>query len=210
MEEKKLNKLSYALGLSMGSSLVGAGIEEEVLDFDDFTRGVKAVFADTEPELSIEESNDILKTHFNKINEARAKQMLIERELNNQKSQAYLKENAKKDGVKVTDSGLQYKDLQEGGIMKWPNNYSRVKVHYEGRLIDGTVFDSSYERKEPAVFSLNQVIPGWAEGLKLMKPGSKYELTLPPQLAYGENGVPGHIPGNSALVFTVELLDILD
>jgi FKBP-type peptidyl-prolyl cis-trans isomerase len=125
------------------------------------------------------------------------------------KAEEYLKENAKKEGVKVTDSGLQYRILREGGIMKWPNAHSRVRVHYEGRLADGTVFDSSYESAKPEELNLDQVIPGWSEGVCLMKPGAKYEFTVPPALGYGENGVPGHIDGNSVLIFTVELLEIL-
>ena len=204
-----MDKLSYALGLSLGQTMVGSGIESDALEFEDFLQGIKDIYADAEPKITPEEGNQLLNTYFNKVRQNAEEMMKQEREANLKKAQEYLQENKSKEGVKVTDSGLQYRVLQEGGIMQWPTVHSRVRVHYEGRLTDGEVFDSSYQRNKPAEFNLDQVIPGWTEGLCLMKPGSKYEFTIPPQLGYGENGVPGHIPGNSALIFTVELLDIL-
>ena len=208
-KEKKLNKLSYAIGISLGQSMVGSGIESDVLEFEDFLQGVKDVYYGADSKISPEEGNQLLKTYFDKVHKNAEEMMKQEREFNLKKAQDYLKENKDKPGVNVTDSGLQYKVLQEGGIMQWPTAHSRVRVHYEGRLTDGEVFDSSYQRNKPAEFNLDQVIPGWTEGLCLMKPGSKYEFTIPPALGYGENGIPGHIPGNSVLIFTVELLDIL-
>lgn len=120
---------------------------------------------------------------------------------------AYLEENATKPGVQTTSSGLQYRVLQDADGPK-PEKFAEVEVHYEGRLIDGTVFDSSYQRGEPISFLLSQVIAGWQEGVQLMPVGSKYELTIPPELGYGAAGVPGVIPKNAPLVFTVELLRI--
>lgn len=120
---------------------------------------------------------------------------------------AYLEANAGKPGVQTTASGLQYRVLQDADGPK-PEQYAEVEVHYEGKLIDGTVFDSSYQRGEPISFLLSQVIPGWQEGVQLMSVGSKYELTIPPNLGYGPAGVPGVIPKNAPLIFTVELLRI--
>jgi FKBP-type peptidyl-prolyl cis-trans isomerase FkpA len=125
----------------------------------------------------------------------------------NQRNQQYLDENAKKEGVQTTASGLQYRVLREGDGPK-PNPYSEVEVHYKGTLIDGKVFDSSYERGEPISFLLGQVIQGWQEGVQLMPVGSKYEFVIPGDLAYGSRGVPGTIPPNAPLIFEVELLKI--
>lgn len=119
----------------------------------------------------------------------------------------FLAENAKKEGVQTTPSGLQYRVLQEGSGAK-PDARGEVEVHYEGRLIDGSVFDSSYERGEPISFLLAQVIPGWREGVQLMSPGAKYEFYIPFELAYGPNGIPGVIPKYAPLIFTVELLKV--
>lgn len=123
------------------------------------------------------------------------------------KQEQFLTDNAKNEGVKITASGLQYKVLVEG-TGTTPNAYSEVEVHYEGRLIDGTVFDSSYKRGEPISFLLGQVIQGWQEGVQLMPVGSKYELYIPADLGYGRQGVPGVIPPGATLIFLVELLKI--
>jgi FKBP-type peptidyl-prolyl cis-trans isomerase len=127
---------------------------------------------------------------------------------NLEKGEAFLKENARKDGVKATASGLQYKVLKEG-TGKVPKATDMVVVHYKGTLLDGTEFDSSYKRGEPATFPLNRVIPGWTEGVQLMKEGAKYQFTIPSKLAYGEQGTPGGpIPPNATLVFEVELISV--
>lgn len=203
-----MDKLSYALGVNIAEAMTKSGVDE-LQSYDDFLSGIKDVLENTEKKLTDEEVKDVLDSYY----DTAMKKIMIreqhEAEQNLQKSKEYLQENAKKEGVKKTDSGLQYRVLEEGGIMKWPNAHSRVRVHYEGKFPDGTVFDSSYRRGEPIEFGLDQVIPGWAEGVCLMKPGSKYEFTIPPHLGYGETGVKGVIPGNSVLIFTVELLDIL-
>jgi FKBP-type peptidyl-prolyl cis-trans isomerase FkpA len=123
------------------------------------------------------------------------------------KNQQFLADNAKQEGVQTTASGLQYKVLREGTGPK-PGEYAEVEVHYEGRLIDGKVFDSSYQRGEPISFLLGQVISGWREGVQLMPVGSKYQFYIPAELGYGKSGMPGVIPPNATLVFDVELLKI--
>ena len=201
-----MDKLSYALGLSIGQNLLNSGVEE--LSFDDFLSGVKVSFSDAEPEISAEQGNQILKTFFDKVNRKKEEATKKERQENLKKADEYLKENASRDLTRVTKTGLQYKVITEGNGQS-PSAHSRVRVHYEGRLTDGTVFDSSYKRGTPTEFGLGQVIPGWTEGLQLMKEGSTYEFTIPPALGYGEVGVPGHIPGNSVLIFKVELIKVL-
>jgi FKBP-type peptidyl-prolyl cis-trans isomerase len=208
MESKNMDKLNYALGLYVGTYMVRGGIEK-IDSVDDFMAGINTVLNDTDLAIPQEEVNETLKTFFSDVLKKREEEEKKNREENLKKGEEYLKENLTREGVKKTDSGLQYKILREGTLMKWPNAHSRVRVHYEGKLIDGTVFDSSYQRGEPVEFGLDQVIPGWSEGVCLMKPGAKYEFTLPAHLAYGEVGVPDRIPGNSVLIFTVELLDIL-
>lgn len=203
-----MDKLSYALGVNIAESMIRSGVDE-LQSYDDFLSGIRDVLENAEKKLTDEEVKDVLDSYYDTAMKKIMIREQLEAEKNLKKSKEYLQENAKKEGVKKTDSGLQYRVLEEGGIMKWPNAHSRVRVHYEGKFPDGTVFDSSYRRGEPIEFGLDQVIPGWAEGVCLMKPGSKYEFTIPPHLGYGETGVKGAIPGNSVLIFTVELLDIL-
>lgn len=202
-----MNKLSYALGVSIGQQLARTGVEEIV--YEDFTDGVRDALLENEFKVSPEEGNKILQKFFADVQAEKNEKDHQEALINKQRGAEYLKANKSKEGVEVTASGLQYKKIATVEEKKSPSAHSRVKCHYEGRLIDGKIFDSSYMRNEPAVFSLDQVIPGWTEGLQLMNVGEKYEFTIPADLAYGENGIPGHIPGSSVLVFTVELLEIL-
>ncbi len=200
-----MDKFSYALGMSIAQNLKNSHID--VLEFDDFLSGVKAIFSGEDPAVDVEEGNKVLQEFFDKKQKEEQIRQGLENEKSKKAGKEYLKNHSGEDGVQTTKSGLQYKVLVEGDG-KQPGPHSRVKCHYEGRLIDGTVFDSSYKRGEPATFGLDQVIPGWTEGLQLMKVGSKYEFAIPSELGYGERGIPGHIPGNSVLIFVVELLDV--
>ena len=202
-----MDKLSYAFGLSMGQKMTTLGLSK--LNFEDFLNGVKVMFGQGMSEMDLDEANQVIKEHFEAIQKKVDQAKQKENEENLKKGKEYLNENAKKAGVQTTKSGLQYKIIERGTGVATPVGHSRVRVHYEGRLIDGTVFDSSYRRGEPTEFSLEQVIPGWTEGLQLMKEGAVYELTIPAELAYGERGIPDHIPGNSVLIFKVELIKIL-
>ena len=179
-----MDKLSYALGLSIGQNLRNSGVKD--ITFVDFLDGVQTVFNNGEAKINPQQANQILKTYFEKLQKEQEAEEKKARAAALLESEEYLKENAKKDLVRVTKSGLQYRVLTEG-TGKQPNANSRVRVHYEGRLTDGTVFDSSYKRGEPTEFGLGQVISGWTEGLQLMKEGSVFEFTIPPQLGYGEN-----------------------
>ena len=200
-----MDKFSYALGMSIAQNLKNSQVD--VLEFDDFLSGVKVIFSGEDPAVDVEEGNKVLQEFFEKKQKEEQIRQGLENEKSKKAGKEYLKKHIKEDGVQTTKSGLQYKVLVEGDG-KQPGPHSRVKCHYEGRLIDGTVFDSSYKREAPATFGLDQVIPGWTEGLQLMKVGSKYEFTIPADLGYGERGIPGHIPGNSVLIFVVELLDV--
>ena len=201
-----MDKLSYAFGMSIGQNMISAGIDN--IEFDDFLKGVKTIFNKEKPEISVEYGNQILQTYFEKKKKEEEKRLKEESEKRLKEGEEFLKNNYKEKDVQVTTSGLQYKVITKGDGQQ-PGPHSRVKCHYEGRFIDGQVFDSSYKRGEPTVFGLDQVIPGWAEGLQLMNIGSKYEFYIPGDLGYGERGIPGHIPGNTVLIFTVELIDIV-
>lgn len=204
-----MDKVSYCLGMSIAQNLINSGVE--TLEFDDFLSGVKSVFSGDDPAVDVDEGNKVLHEFFEKKQKEEMIRQGLENEKNKKEGKEYLKNHSKEDGVQTTKSGLQYKvitSVESGEPIETPTSHSRVKCHYEGRLIDGTVFDSSYKRGEPAVFGLDQVIPGWTEGLQLMSVGEKYEFTIPSQLGYGERGIPGHIPGNSVLIFVVELLGI--
>ena len=197
-----MDKLSYVLGMSLGQSLQASGVDS--LEFDDFLSGVKVIFSGENPKISAEQGNQILQAFQKEKKEAEKR----EKQKNLAAGREFLKKNAEDPKVTVTTSGLQYKVIRDGeGNPPGPHGW--VKCNYEGRLIDGKVFDSSYMRGVPAKFGLDQVIPGWTEGLQLMKVGSKHEFYIPADLAYGEVGVPGAIPGNSTLIFTVELLEVL-
>ena len=200
-----MDKASYALGLGIGHQLKGMGGSK--LNIDDFAQAIKDVIQGKEPQMSMKEAQIVANTF---IQEAEKENQKLKEEAGAKfkaYGEQYLAENAKKDGVKVTKSGLQYEVLNEG-TGKSPKATDNVKCHYEGRLIDGTVFDSSYRRGTPATFPLNGVIAGWTEGLQLMKEGAKYRFHIPYNLAYGANGAGECIPPYSALVFDVELLGV--
>ncbi len=202
-------KSAYAIGLSMGR-YIGSTLDKQQelgvsLDNDIILQGVKDGFSDG-GEMSDEEIQTALTAydeHINGLIETQAKEQAA---ATLEEGKKFLEENAKRDGVKVTESGLQYEMLTEGEGAK-PAAEDVVTVHYTGTLVDGTKFDSSVDRGEPASFPLNQVIPGWTEGVQLMPVGSKYKLFIPAELGYGEAGA-GSIPGNAVLIFEVELLDI--
>ena len=193
-----MDKISYAIGLSMGQNLMGSGVTS--LEYADLAAGIKDVLEKNQPQISYQEAQQVLGKFFSELEEKIAGEAKAAGE-------AFLAENAKREGVKVTESGLQY-EVVEATIGQKPKATDKVRVHYEGTLIDGTVFDSSYKRGESITFGLNQVIKGWTEGLQLMSIGSKYKLYLPYQLAYGERGAGANIPPYAALIFTVELLGI--
>ena len=193
-----MDKISYAIGLSLGQNLMGSGVTS--LEYADLAAGIKDVLEKNQPQISYQEAQQVLGKFFSELEEKIAGEAKAAGE-------AFLAENAKREGVKVTESGLQYEVL-EATIGQKPKATDKVRVHYEGTLIDGTVFDSSYKRGESITFGLNQVIKGWTEGLQLMSIGSKYKLYLPYQLAYGERGAGANIPPYAALIFTVELLGI--
>ena len=201
-----MDNLRYALGMSIGQNMINAGIDN--IEFDDFLNGVKVIFNEGKPAISVEYGNQILQAYFEKKKKEEEKRQKEESEKRLKEGEEFLKKNSGEEGVQVTASGLQYKVISNGDGQQ-PGPHSRVKCHYEGRFIDGQVFDSSYKRGEPTVFGLDQVIPGWTEGLQLMNVGSKYEFYIPGDLGYGERGIPGHIPGNTVLIFTVELIDVV-
>lgn len=192
-------KVSYGIGLQVARDVKGRGLE---LDLKAFSQAVDDVFKDEKIRLTDEE----IRGAFMKVMESGMKKQQAKAAENIKPGEEYLKKNKAKEGVKETASGLQYRVIKEG-TGATPRPTDMVKVHYRGKLIDGKEFDSSYERKQPAEFQMNQVIPGWTEGLQLMKVGATYELTIPSKLAYGERPNP-KIPGNSVLVFTVELLEV--
>lgn len=194
-----MDKLSYALGLSMGHNFLGSGIKS--LNVEDFAKGVGAVYNQEKPEISFEEAKQIINEYFTNLQSEIAEE-------NRRAGEAFLAENAKRPEVVVLPSGLQYEVLSEGTGRK-PKATDKVQCHYHGTLIDGQVFDSSIQRGTPAVFGVNQVIPGWVEALQLMPEGSRWKLYIPSNLAYGEQGAGGSIPANATLVFEVELIKIL-
>ncbi|TDO96002.1 FKBP-type peptidyl-prolyl cis-trans isomerase [Marinomonas balearica] len=201
----KEQKLGYGIGAAVGGN-VAQTFNETDIDIDAFIAGFKDIFQDNEPQMSQEEVQQVIQAfQQEKMAQVQAEQAQLAEE-QKAKSDAWLAEKEAEEGVEKTESGLLYKVVTQGDGDK-PAAEDTVKVHYAGTLIDGTEFDSSYKRGEPISFPLNQVIPGWTEGLQLMSVGSKYELYIPSDLAYGPGGT-GPIPANSALKFVVELLDI--
>lgn len=194
-----MNKVSYALGMSVANNILASGVKD--LNIEEFANAIKAVLTNQQPTLSVDEAQQVLTEYFTKLQDEQIKMFKAEGE-------AFLAENAKKEGVVTHPSGLQYKVIAEGNGNK-PTANQQVKCHYEGTLINGAKFDSSYDRNEPAVFPVNGVIQGWVEALQLMPVGSKWELYIPYNLAYGERGAGQSIPPYATLIFTVELLEIL-
>lgn len=198
------DRASYIIGLNLGQSLKQ---QEVPVTMDLIVQGLRDGLAGSNPLLTQEEIQAAMQEFQGQLMAAQQEKMKVAGEANMKTSQAYLDENKKKATVKTTASGLQYEVLTEGSGAS-PKPTDQVTVHYRGTLPDGTVFDSSYDRGEPATFPVNGVIPGWVEALQLMKPGAKYRLVIPPALAYGERGAGGDIGPNQALVFEVELLSV--
>jgi len=200
-----MDQLSYALGLGIGHQLLQ--MNAEGLNIDDFAQAIKDVMTGGELKMKEAEAQQMVQQFF-------AEQEALQQAANAEKGKAakaegeqFLAENAKKEGVKTTASGLQYQVLRDGNG-KQPKATDQVECHYEGTLIDGTKFDSSYDRGQTATFPLNQVIAGWTEGLQLMNEGAKYRFFIPYQLAYGERGAGASIPPYAALIFDVELVAV--
>jgi FKBP-type peptidyl-prolyl cis-trans isomerase FklB len=194
-----MDKFSYAIGLGIGQNLLSMGAQG--INVDDFAQAISDVLNRKETAISHNEAREIVNKYFEEL-EAKMNAENIE------KGKAFLAENAKKEGIITLPSGLQYQVLQEGNGKK-PSATDRVKCHYEGTLIDGTLFDSSIKRGQPAVFGVNQVIAGWVEALQLMPEGAKWKLYIPSELGYGAHGAGEMIPPHSTLVFEVELLKII-
>jgi len=196
-------KISYILGTQIGNFSKEREFE---VSLELFAKGLNDIINGNEPAMSQAELSSFMAAFQQKAQEKAQTAIKAASAENTKKGQAFLDANKKKDGVKVTASGLQYKVITKGEGAK-PKATDKVKVHYRGTLIDGKEFDSSYKRNQPAEFGLNQVIKGWTEGLQLMNVGSKYEFYIPSGLAYGPNGPPSIGP-DQTLIFTVELLDI--
>ncbi len=200
------DQASYMVGMAMGKQIEPM---KEDIDVEMLTKAIKASLAGEKLLLTDEQASEIGASFGQKMQAKQLAKMEADAKKNLADGQKFLADNGKKPDIKTTASGLQYQVLTEGKGAK-PQATDAVRVHYKGTLLDGTTFDSSYDRKEPAVFPLNQVAPGWAEGVQLMPVGSKYKLWIPSALGYGDKGTPGGpIPPNATLVFEVELLDIV-
>ena len=193
-----MDKLSYALGLSMGGNFMRSGIES--LNYDEFAAGVKAAYAGDHSQMTVDEAKRVVNEFFAEM-EAKLQ------DVNKKAGEQYLAENAKRPEVHTTASGLQYEVIKEGEGAS-PKVTDKVTVHYTGALIDGRVFDSSVERGEPATFGVSQVIPGWVEALQMMKPGAEWRIFVPSNLAYGPQGAGGIIGPNMTLIFDIKLIKV--
>ncbi len=202
-----MDKLSYALGHNIGHQLIGMGLKES-LNVEDYAAAIADVLQGREPKMSHEEVHQVLEHYFAELEERQQAEAAERGKAAKGEGEAFLKENAQRPGVTVTASGLQYEVVKEG-TGRQPKASDTVRCHYEGTLIDGTVFDSSYRRGMPAEFGLRQVIAGWTEGVQLMKEGSIFKFYIPYNLAYGERGAGADIPPYAALIFTVELINVL-
>ncbi|MBQ3189741.1 MAG: FKBP-type peptidyl-prolyl cis-trans isomerase [Bacteroides sp] len=194
-----MDKFSYAIGLGIGQNLLSMGAQG--INVEDFAQAIADVLNRKETAISHNEAREIVNNYFTEL-EAKMNAENIE------KGKAFLAENAKKEGVITLPSGLQYQVITEGNGKK-PSATDKVKCHYEGTLIDGTLFDSSIKRGQPAVFGVNQVIRGWVEALQLMSEGSKWRLFIPSELGYGAQQAGEMIPPHSTLIFDVELIEVL-
>ena len=194
-----MDKISYALGLSMANNLKASGFEN--LNMDEFMKAVSEVYNEQPTSMTSEEAKNLLNNYFAELQQKADEQ-------NKKKGEAFLSENKKRAEVITTASGLQYEIIKQGNGAK-PLETDTVRCHYEGRLIEGRVFDSSYKRHAPADFPVNQVISGWVEAIQLMPVGSKWRLYIPSELAYGVHGAGDVIGPNEALIFDVELLEIV-
>jgi len=194
-----MDKFSYAIGLGIGQNLLSMGAKN--IAVEDFAQAIKDVLNGNEPTISHTEAREIVNKYFEEM-EAHIHAANIEQ------GRSFLENNGKREGIVTLPSGLQYEVIREGNGKK-PAATDKVKCHYEGTLIDGTLFDSSVQRGQPAVFGVNQVIPGWVEALQLMPEGSKWKLYIPSDLGYGAQGAGEMIPPHSTLIFEVELLEVL-
>ena len=202
-----MDKFSYALGLGIGQQLKQMGLKDTLV-IEDFAASIVDVLQDNDLKVSNQEAQVIVSSFFQKKEEEMKAAQAEAGKAAKKEGEAFLAENAKKEGITVTKSGLQYEVLQEGAG-KHPKATDTVRCHYEGRLLDGTIFDSSYKRNEPADFGLQQVIAGWTEGVQLMSEGAKYRFYIPYMLAYGEGGAGAMIPPFATLIFDVELIKVL-
>ena len=200
-----MDKLSYALGIGIGTQLRGMGATN--LNIDDFAQAIKDAIAGKKLKVDNKEAQTLVNNFFAEQQARKEAAAAESGRAAKAVGEDFLAENAKKDNIVVLPSGLQYEVIREGNGKK-PSATSKVKCHYEGTLIDGTKFDSSYDRGEPATFGLNQVIAGWTEGLQLMSEGAKYRFFIPYNLGYGERGAGASIPPYAALVFDVELIEV--
>ena len=201
MKNMDQKQVSYALGLGIGQNLLGMGAKDIIID--EFAHGVKDVLEGKQLEIDHKTAQIIVSQYIDELD----KKMTVARQEANKQ---FLDENKKREGVVELPSGLQYYVVNKGNVDgKRAKETDRVQCHYEGRLLDGNVFDSSYQRGEPAVFGVNQVIKGWTEALQLMPEGAKWTLFIPSEMAYGAQGAGQVIPPHSALIFDVELLKIL-
>ena len=205
MAEKEFDKLSYALGLNVGLSYQQSGITQ--LNIQDFADGVAAIFNGVAPRLTMDEAREQVNKLAEELQRKHQEQEAKMAELNKKSGESFLRENGKRVEVKTTPSGLQYEVIAEGKGER-PTATDQVEVHYTGKLLDGTVFDSSVERGEPITFPVSGVIPGWVEALQMMNEGSKWRLFIPSNLAYGAQGA-GPIGPHQTLIFDVELLKVI-
>lgn len=205
MDTQEISKLSYALGLSMGHNFRTSGIE--AIDVAEFAEALESIYGDKQQKMTSLEAKEIINSFFTKMQEMQQAEAAAMGELNAKAGKEFLEVNGKREEVRTTATGLQYEVLEEGNGAQ-PKPGDSVTVHYTGKLIDGTVFDSSVDRGEPATFGVTQVIPGWVEALQLMKAGSKWRLFIPSDLAYGPQGAGGVIGPNQTLIFDVELISV--